>query len=281
MTTFLLLSVLAAALLHASWNALVKISADRFLGISIIVFFAGLISTSGLFWVGSPTPASLPWLILSSILHIGYCLFLSRSYTTGDLSQVYPIARGCAPLITALLSWIILQEVLPSFAMLGVGLIIAGVILIAFPHGKKSIQMDRRTLIAALTTSIFTACYTLSDGIGSRASDNALTYILWLFAIHGWSMGVIIYFKYRKTAGQNVRQYWKQGLLGGLMQLLSYGIVIWAMSHASIVLVAALRETSVLFAMLLSVFILRESFSKIRLLACLVIVAGVICTKLG
>ncbi|MDE9555274.1 DMT family transporter [Xenorhabdus bovienii] len=118
-----------------------------------------------------------------------------------------------------------------------------------------------------------------------HASWNALVKIsadrFLSISIHGWSMGVIIYFKYRKTAGQNVRQYWKQGLIGGLMQLLSYGIVIWAMSHASIVLVAALRETSVLFAMLLSVFILREPFSKMRLLACLVIVAGVICTKLG
>ncbi|MDC9596048.1 DMT family transporter [Xenorhabdus anantnagensis] len=281
MTTFLLLSVLGAALLHASWNVLVKISADRFLGISIIVFFAGLISTAGLSWVGLPTLSSLPWLVLSSILHIGYCLFLSRSYATGDLSQVYPIARGSAPLITVFLSWIILQEVLPPLGMLGIGLIITGIILIAFPKGKKSFQMDSRALIAALITSVFTACYTLSDGIGSRASDNALTYILWLFAIHGWSMGVIMYFKYRHKIGQNIRQFWKQGLLGGLMQLLSYGIVIWAMSHAPIVMVAALRETSVLFAMLLSVFILREPFSKMRLLACVVIIIGIVSTKLG
>ncbi|MDX7991050.1 DMT family transporter [Xenorhabdus littoralis] len=281
MTTLIFLSVLGAAILHASWNTLVKISADRFLGISIIVFFAGVIATSGLFWIGLPTFSSLPWLILSAILHTGYCLFLSRSYATGDLSQVYPIARGCAPLITALLSWLILQEMLPPFAILGVGLIIAGIILIAFPYGKKSIRLDRQTLIAAITTSVFTACYTLSDGAGSRVSDNALTYIFWLFAINGWVMGVIMYFKYQNTAGKSIRQYWKQGFLGGLMQFLSYGIVIWAMSHAPIVLVATLRETSVLFAMLLSVVILREPFSKMRLLACVVIVLGVIGTKLG
>ncbi|OTA21445.1 membrane protein [Xenorhabdus beddingii] len=281
MTTLLFLWVLCAALLHASWNILVKSSADRFLGISIIVFFAGLIATSGLFWVGLPTFASLPWLILSAILHTGYCLFLSRSYSTGDLSQVYPIARGCAPLITALLSWLILRERLPPFTMLGVGLIIVGIILIAFPQGKKSLHLDRKTLIAAMTTSVFTACYTLSDGVGSRTSDSALTYILWLFAVNGWVMGVIMYFKYWNMAGKNICQYWKQGLLGGLMQLLSYGIVIWAMSYAPIVLVAALRETSVLFAMLLSVFILREPFSKMRLLACVVIVTGVIGTKLA
>ncbi|MDC9613512.1 DMT family transporter [Xenorhabdus khoisanae] len=281
MTTLLFLFVLCAALLHASWNALVKISADRFLGISIIVFFAGLISTSGLFWVGLPAFSSLPWLILSAILHTGYCLFLSRSYATGDLSQVYPIARGCAPLITALLSWLILRETLPPLAILGVGLIIAGIILIAFPQGKKSFRLDRKTLVTAIITSAFTACYTLSDGVGSRTSDNVLTYILWLFAINGWVMGVIMYFKYWNTAGKNIRQYWKQGLMGGLMQLLSYGIVIWAMSRAPIVLVAALRETSVLFAMLLSVFILREPFSKMRLLACVVIIIGIVSTKLG
>ncbi|PHM71120.1 DMT family transporter [Xenorhabdus kozodoii] len=281
MTTLLFLFVLGAALLHASWNALVKISADRFLGISIIVFFAGIIATLGLIWVGLPTLSSLPWLILSAVLHTAYCLFLSRSYATGDLGQVYPIARGCAPLITALLSWIILQETLPPFAMLGVGLIIVGILLIAVPQGKNSLHLDRKTLIAAITTSVFTAGYTLSDGAGSRASDHTLTYILWLFAINGWSMGVIMYFKYWSTAGRKLLQYWKKGLLGGLMQLLSYGIVIWAMSYAPIVLVAALRETSVLFAMLLSVVILREPFNKMRLLACVVIVAGVIGTKLG
>ncbi|WP_340614447.1 DMT family transporter [Xenorhabdus thailandensis] len=281
MTTLLFLFVLGAALLHASWNALVKISADRFLGISIIVFFAGIIATSGLFWVGLPSLPSVPCLILSAVLHTAYCLFLSRSYATGDLGQVYPIARGCAPLITALLSWIILQEMLPPLAMLGVALIIVGIMLIAFPHGKNALHLDRKTLLAAITTSAFTAGYTLSDGAGSRAGDNTLAYILWLFAINGWIMGVMMYFRYWNTAGRKLHQYWKQGLLGGLMQLLSYGIVIWAMSHAPIVLVAALRETSVLFAMLLSVVILREPFSKMRLLACIVIVVGVIVTKLG
>ncbi|MBC8950630.1 MULTISPECIES: DMT family transporter [Xenorhabdus] len=281
MTTLLFLFVLGAALLHASWNALVKISADRFLGIAIIVFFAGIIATLGLFWVELPSLSSLPWLIFSAVLHTTYCLFLSRSYATGDLGQVYPIARGCAPLITALFSWVILQEMLPPLAMLGVGLIIVGIMLIAFPHGKNSLQLDRKTLIAAIITSAFTAGYTLSDGAGSRASDNTLTYILWLFAINGWVMGAIMYFRYWNTAGRMLHQYWKQGVLGGLMQLLSYGIVIWAMGHAPIVLVAALRETSVLFAMLLSVVILREPFSKMRLLACIVIVAGVIATKLG
>ncbi|PHM61842.1 DMT family transporter [Xenorhabdus ishibashii] len=281
MTTLLFLFVLGAALLHASWNALVKISADRFLGISIIVFFAGIIATLGLFWVGLPSLSSLPWLIVSAVLHTAYCLFLSRSYATGDLGQVYPIARGCAPLITALFSWVILQEILPPLAMLGVGLIIVGIMLIAFPYGKNSLQLDRKTLIAAITTSVFTAGYTLSDGAGSRASDNALTYILWLFAINGWVMGAIMYFRYWNTAGRLLHQHWKQGILGGLMQLLSYGIVIWAMGHAPIVLIAALRETSVLFAMLLSVVILREPFNKMRLLACIVIVAGVIGTKLG
>ncbi|PHM66266.1 membrane protein [Xenorhabdus stockiae] len=281
METLVLFAVLGAALLHASWNAVIKVSADRFLGIALIAFFSGLISTLGLLWVGLPTISSLPWLILSCVLQIGYCLFLSRSYEMGDLNQIYPIARGCAPLITALLSWIILQETLPPLAMLGVGLIIVGVIFIAFPYGKKSLRLDRRALIAAITTSVFTACYTLVDGVGARASDNALTYILWLFAVYGWVMGGMMYFKYRNTVRQSIRQYWKPGLLGGFMQLVSYGIAIWAMSHVPIVLVAALRETSILFAMLLSVFILREPFSKMRLLACVVIVSGVVGMKLG
>lgn len=281
MTTFLFLSVLAAALLHAGWNAIVKFGPDRFLGVALVAFFSGIISTIGLFFVELPAWDSFPWLALSMLFHTGYCLFLSRAYVSGDLGQVYPIARGSAPLLAALLSWLILKEVPPALGMLGAVLLVSGVLLMAVSGRKTASRMSRKTLIYALITAMFTACYTLSDGAGSRASMNPLSYTLWLFAINGWVMGLIMYWKYKSSSWQRIKAHWQPGMIGGAMSLISYGIAIWAMSQAPIAMVAALRETSVLFAMVISVYFLKEPLGKIRAISGLVIVTGVIITRLG
>lgn len=281
MTTFLFLSVLAAALLHAGWNALVKFGPDRFLGVALVAIFSGLISTIGLFFVELPALGALPWLALSMLFHTGYCLFLSRAYASGDLGQVYPIARGSAPLLAALLSWLILKEVPPLLGMVGAVLLVSGVLLMAVSGRKTASAMSRTTLVYALITAMFTASYTLSDGAGSRASLNPISYTLWLFSINGWIMGLILYWKYKSSSWQRIKAHWQPGMIGGTMSLISYGIAIWAMSHAPIALVAALRETSVLFAMVISVYFLKEPLSRMRAISGLVIVTGVIITRLG
>lgn len=281
MTTSVLLAVLFAAFCHASWNALVKFGNDRFFGLIMVSFFSGVLAIPGLIWLGLPSANAIPWLMLSVIFHIGYTYFLSQAYTHGDLGQIYPISRGSAPLITALLSLLIFNEVISFMGFVGILLIISGVIIITFAGRKFTLNIKGKALLYALCTAFFTACYTLSDGHGSRTSENPIVYTLWLFLLNGIVLMVPGIVKYRATLFQGIKQYWHTGLLGGLMQLISYGIAIWAMSQAPIVLVAAIRETSVLFAMFLSIVFLKERFNMMRVIACMVILAGVLLAKLG
>ncbi|WP_040691803.1 EamA family transporter [Providencia burhodogranariea] len=281
MTTSVLLAVLFAAFCHASWNALVKFGNDRFFGLIMISFFSGVLAIPALFWLGLPSMNAMRWLMLSVIFHIGYTYFLSQAYTHGDLGQIYPISRGSAPLITALLSVLIFNEVISLTEFIGILLIISGVIIIAFAGRKFTLNIKGKALFYALCTAFFTACYTLSDGHGSRTSEDPIVYTLWLFLLNGIVLMAPGIMKYRATLFQGIKQYWRTGLLGGLMQLISYGIAIWAMSQAPIVLVAAIRETSVLFAMFLSIVFLKERFNMMRVIACIVILAGVLLAKLG
>ncbi|ELZ5939546.1 EamA family transporter [Providencia vermicola] len=281
MTTTILLAVLFAAFCHACWNALVKFGNDRFFGLVMVAFFSGVLTLPALFLLGLPPVNALPWLTLSVIFHIGYTYFLSQAYTHGDLGQIYPISRGSAPLITALLSLIIFNEMLSLSGFLGILLIISGVVIIAFAGKKFTFNIKGKALFYALCTAFFTACYTLSDGQGSRASEDPIIYTLWLFLLNGIVLIIPGIIKYKTTLFQGIRQYWRSGLMGGLMQLISYGIAIWAMSQASIVLVAAIRETSVLFAMFLSIVFLKEKFNMMRIIACLVILSGVLLAKLA
>ncbi|MGO2303144.1 MAG: EamA family transporter [Providencia sp.] len=281
MTTYVLLAVLVAALCHASWNALVKFGNDRFFGLVMISFFAGILTIPALFWFGLPSPNAIRWLILSVIFHIGYTYFLSQAYTHGDLSQIYPISRGSAPLITAILSAVLFNDLISFMGLIGILLIISGVVIIAFAGKKFTLNIKGKALVFALCTAFFTACYTLSDGYGSRASEDPIVYTLWLFLLNGIVLMVPGIIKYRNILFQGIQQYWRSGLFGGLMQLLSYGIVIWAMSQAPIVIVAAIRETSVLFAMFLSIVFLKEKFNLMRVTACVIILFGVLLAKLS
>ncbi|MEQ4675712.1 EamA family transporter [Providencia vermicola] len=281
MTTYVLLAVLFAAFCHATWNALVKFGNDRFFGLVMISFFSGVLAIPAIFWLGLPSPQAMHWLALSVLFHIGYTYFLSQAYTHGDLSQIYPISRGSAPLITALLGAVLFNEFIPLIGFIGILLIISGVLLIAFAGRKFQLNIKGKALTFALCTAFFTACYTLSDGHGARASEDPVVYTLWLFLLNGIVLTVSGIIKYRTTLVLGIQQYWRSGLLGGLMQLVSYGIAIWAMSQAPIVMVAAIRETSVLFAMFLSIVFLKEKFNLMRVLACIVILSGVLLAKLG
>ncbi len=281
MTTYVLVAVLFAAFCHASWNALVKFGDDRLFGLIMIAFFSAIITVPALFWVGLPSPDALGWLALSTLFHLGYIFFLSKAYAGGDLGQIYPISRGSAPLMAAILSAIIFHEYLSLGGLSGIVLIIIGVICIAFAGKSLAINIKGKTLVYALTTAFFTACYTLSDGQGARASGEPIAYTLWLFFINGLILLIPGIIKYKRKLFSGFRHYWRLGIFGGLMQLVSYGIVIWAMSRAPIVLVAALRETSVLFAMFLSIVFLKESFNRLRVLACFIILAGVLIAKLS
>lgn len=274
------LLVLLAAVLHASWNLIVKLDMDRFLALFLIQVLMGVMGLAMLPFFPLAAPASWPYAVASGLIHLGYNTFLARSYRTGDLSQVYPIARGTAPLLTFIAAWALAGEVVRPLTALGIFLLVAGIWLTA-RVGAKAIKLDGMTLFFALGTSIFIAVYTLVDGLGGRASGSASSYAALVFVFDAlfllaWGIatrgpGII----------RQVAPSWKIGTLGAALSAGAYWIVIWAMSEAPIAAVAALRETSILFVMVMSVLILKEKVTLLRGFGALVIVAGAIALRLA
>ena len=271
--------VIASAALHAGWNALLKIGLDRFLTASLIQIGAGAIALLALPFVPVPNAAAWPWIVLSALLHIGYNVFLSRAYQYGDLGQVYPLSRGSSPLLVAGLSVLLLGEVLPGGQLFGLAVLVAGIWLMAVRGGSG--KASRGLLLCALMTALFIASYTLADASGARANGDPLSYSLWLFAVNGLVMALVILGQRGPRVVRELGPHWRAGLVGGGMSMLAYTIVIWAMTQAPVALVSALRETSVVFALLIGRLWLGESLPPIRLLACLIILAGVALMKLA
>lgn len=277
MTTPVFLAVLCAALLHASWNTLVKIGEERFVGVALIAIFSGAVSLCGLAWVGLPNLSSLPWLLLSLVLHTGYCLFLSRAYGQGDLGQIYPLARGSAPLM---LSALFLREYPPLLGVIGALVLVSGVLLMALRGGGRR-KLNGKAVRYALVTAMFTAGYTLSDGAGARAAEAPLTYTLWLFTLNGIIMLPLLWLHQRgKTWGQ-IKRNWRVGLAGGNDVAAGLRYCDLGVDAGSNRRCCRLRESSVLFAMIFSVWLLKEPMGKARIAASLVIVTGVMLSRLG
>ncbi|ANF57488.1 EamA family transporter [Halotalea alkalilenta] len=280
MTTPVLLAVLLAAALHAGWNALVKVGLDRLLAITLIQVASMLAALALLPFAGLPPKVAWPWLEFSAVLHVGYNLALVRAYRYGDLGQVYPIARGTSPLLVALVSMSLFDAELDAPTLAGIALLVAGIWLMAL-RGGGGLRLRGETLAWALTTSVFIAAYTLADGYGARAAGDALVYVCWLFLLDGLGMLLVTLALRGPGMFGAFKPYWAAGLGGGAMSLAAYGIAIWAMTQAPVALVSALRETSVLFALLIATLWLKEPLPPGRLLAGAVIVAGVIVTRLG
>ncbi len=280
MELHIFLAVLVAALLHASWNLLVKLDLDRFLALLLISCVMGLMGVAMLFFFPWPKAESYPYFLASALLHTGYNIFLARSYRTGDLSQVYPIARGTAPLLTFIGAWGLAGETVTGLGALGILLLVSGIWLTARP-GAKTIRLDGLTLFFALGTSAFIAAYTLVDGFGARLSGSASAYAGVLFVLDGVFMVVAALVTRGPQAFVQVLPSWKSGVIGALLSAGAYWIVIWAMSLAPIAAVAALRETSILFVMLMSAYFLKEKVTGIRLLGATLIVIGAVALRLA
>lgn len=271
-------AVLAAALMHAGWNAVVKVGLDRFSSVLLLALVQSGLALALLPFFPLPAPASWPWLAASALLHTGYKLFLIRAYAHGDLGQVYPLARGTAPLIVALAGAALLGETLTPAKGLAVAAIGLGVVLMSTEKaaGPAAVpSTPRKALAWALGTAAFTAAYTLVDGAGARLSGTASGFTLWMFV--GDGLGMVAAALGARGAGSLVRLLpaWRSGLAAGALSLGSYWIAIWAFTKAPIALVAALRETSVLFAMLIAVFLLGERAGPRRWGAAALVTAGV------
>ncbi|MEO9135711.1 MAG: EamA family transporter [Casimicrobiaceae bacterium] len=272
------LAVLGAGLLHAGWNALLKGSpgGDPMLGTASIVAGSCVCALAVLPFVALPDPAAWKFIACSAVIHFAYYVTLAHAYRTGDLSFAYPLMRGTAPLIVAVLGIVFLHELPSVHAMLGILLICAGIVSIAFVRRERH---PRAATAWAFTNAAIIASYTLIDGSGARASGNAVAYVTWLIFLEGLPFLTWIGWRRGAPAIGYLRRGWRRGLLGGACSLAAYGIVLFAMTRAPVAAVAALRETSVIFAALIGAVWLKEGFGAMRLAGAASVVAGVAALK--
>lgn len=273
-------AVLVAALLHASWNAIVRFKGDRIAVLALMTGSSGLISLIVLPFVPVPVLAAWPWLVASMVLHIGYNSFLASAYNHGDLGRVYPLARGTAPLITLIVGTYGLGEALSPHAVVGILLLGCGIAALALEQGWRVLRNEPRAVVLSLVTSLFISAYSITDGIGARTSGSAIGYIFYLFALDGLPLALFVLTTRRRATVEVIRLQWLAGCAAGMLSLGAYGIVIWAMTLAPIALVAGLRETSVLFALAIGIVFLGERLSTLRIAASLVVLSGLILTRL-
>ncbi len=269
--------VLLAAVLHASWNALVKSGGDPYLRLAIVNLTHSVVVLPLLPFVAVPAAEAWPWLLGSVATHLVYYLFLAAGYRVGDLSHVYPVARGVAPPLVALGGLLVAGEVLSLAGTLAIGLVCVGIWVVA-GRGPTS----RRPFLLALGTGTAIAAYTVCDGMGGRASGDVLGYIAWLFLLDGWPFAVLVLL-HRGTGGlrTTLARAWKPAIGGGMMSVVAYGLVIWAMSIAPLAYVSALRETSVILAAAIGTLLLGEPFGRRRILAAGLVVLGVAILQLS
>jgi drug/metabolite transporter (DMT)-like permease len=274
-------AVLFAAACHAGWNAAIKTGLDPLTSTVLITTGAGLVSLALLPFAGLPPAVAWPWVIASVVIHLFYFIGLSEAYRTGDLGQVYPLARGSAPLMTAGVTASLLGERIGAAGWSGIVILASGVLLLSLRGGRLMQPPDRRAVGFALFTALTICLYSVVDGIGGRAAGNPHAYTLAMFI--GNALAMIVYFLIRRgpSAIAPMLKTWPVGLFGGGLQLLSYGIVIWAMTLAPIALVAALRETSVLFGALIAVVFLKEPLRPARISAALMIVCGLVLIRMS
>jgi drug/metabolite transporter (DMT)-like permease len=273
------LAVLGAGLLHASWNALLKAApgGDPLLDTASVVAGSSLCGLVVVPFVALPDPAAWKFAAASAVVHFGYYVTLSQAYRTGDLSFAYPLMRGTAPLIVTLLGIAFLREWPTAQIAVGIALISSGIVSIAF------VRHNRHPPAAAgwaFANAAIIAAYTLVDGAGARVSGNALSYVAWLTFLEAFPFLAWIRLRRGPAAFAYVRRGWRRGLLGGAISLAAYAIVLWAMTRAPIAAVAALRETSVLFAALIGAIWLKEGFGLPRLAGAASVVVGVAALKL-
>lgn len=274
------LAVLAAAFFHAGWNLLVKLNLDRLLALFLLQVMIGGMAIVMLMIFPWPTRAALPYAVTTGLLHAGYNVFLARAYQTADLSQIYPIARGTAPLVTLVGATLFAGDRLAPMALLGLFIVVAGIWLIA-SGGRRKLTLDPSSLGFALGTSLFIGVYTVVDGMGARVSAAPSGYTATVFLFDALFMTLATLALRGPGIFRAVVPHWRTGLGAAGLSLAAYWIVLWAMTVAPIAAVAALRETSILFVMVLSALFLKERITLARGLGGALVVAGAVALRLA
>jgi drug/metabolite transporter (DMT)-like permease len=280
MDSFVFAAVLAAAAMHAGWNAVLKVRLEPFLAMTLITGCAGIVAIPLLVVFGWPRLEAWPWLIGSVVLHLAYYIALTEAYRRADMGQIYPIARGGAPLLTAGASLIVVGEPIALQAAIGIAVLASGVALMSLRGARKHEPLDPAAIGFALATAVIICGYTLVDGLGARAAGDPHAYSAALFVIDGVPIVVFALWRLGLSGLTPMRRFAGPGLAGGAMSLASYWIAIWAMTVAPIALVAALRETSVLFAVVIAVVVLKEPFGPVRAASAALMVGGIVLIRL-
>jgi drug/metabolite transporter (DMT)-like permease len=280
MDSLVFAAVLAAGAMHAGWNAIVKIKLEPLLAITLISIAYCLLIVPFAPFVDWPVASAWPYLGASLAIHGVYYYGLGQAYRAGDLGHVYPIARGTAPLLTAIGAYLLVGEDLGPRGTLGVLVLTSGIMLLSLKGGRAGVPFDRRSVLFALLTALAISAYTLVDGIGARQSVDPFPYIYWLMLLDGLMMLLFGMVYWGPSCLKHSARTWALLLFAGLMSMLAYGIAIWAMARAPIALVAALRETSVLFAALIGIVFLREPIMPVRLVAAAIVMAGVMLVRM-
>jgi drug/metabolite transporter (DMT)-like permease len=271
--------VLLAALLHASWNTMVKSSPDKFLDIVLVTTGAAALSALVLPCLPVPLAASRPYLAASVAIHIGYFALLGAAYRSGEMSHVYPLMRGVPPLLVALASGPLIGESLALGEWSGIVLISGGILGLALVHGRHGVTA--RPTALALTNAAVIALYTSVDGIGVRLSGNAAAYTMWEFLLGAQPLLAWALLRRPRQVSDHFRRRWPFALGGGACTVAAYTLSLWAMTRAPVAMVAALRETAILFGTALSVLVLKERFGWSRYAATAVIMLGAVVLRLS
>jgi drug/metabolite transporter (DMT)-like permease len=280
LTSFSIALVLSAALLHASWNALLRGGADRTQSMLIMCIVTGLTGLAMLAVAGLPVSAA-NYLVASGLIHLCYNALLVRMYRSGDLGETYPIARGTSPALIALGGSVFAGEWMGPLGIVGVGLVCAGIFMLAAGRtGDGVLRLRGMSLTAALATGVSIAAYSVVDGLGVRASGNWIAYTGGIFAFF-LAMPLWYLARQGRTAFAISQAEAAKAASGGLISLAAYGVIIWAMQGNAMGAVSALRETSVVFAALLGAVFLGERLTGLRLAACCIIAAGAACVGLA
>ena len=277
MTVWVLVAVMAAAFMHATWNALIKLGTSKLTSMLILTVVQGGFGLIIALTRPMPDPHVWLWLLASGVFHSAYKLFLAYAYEQGDLSRVYPIARGTAPMVVLVISALFLADKIAGWEYVGIIILGLGILLMA--RGVFSSGESRKLLPFALGSAMATAGYSIVDGLGAREAGDAVAYVGWLFALDAVFFTPCCLALRGRSVLQANRKAWIMGSIAAVFSYGAYAIAVWAMTVAPIALVAALRETSILFAVLIGAVAFGEKMNLQKGVAAALIVAGVIVTR--
>lgn len=276
MTPLVVAAVLLAAVTHASWNAIAHGIRDQLLAFTLVGGGGALCGLAMTAVTPLPAPDAWPFLLASAVLHIVYQVLLMQSFRLGDFGQMYPIARGTAPLVVTVLAAVFVHEVPDGWALAGVALASAGLVGVALwgirGTGKRP---HWPAIVAALATGLAIASYTTVDGLGVRASGTALGYIGWLMFLEGVAIPVYALATRRRQLLTELRPFALRGLAGGVLSVFAYGLVLWAQTRAPLAPIAALRESSIIVGAAIGAVFFKERFGAPRIAAAGLMVIGI------